>query len=112
MTGRTPKPRATPAAPDAAAVARAAVVRLLDKGDGQGVDWRAVADALFKAAFDVLDRLPDDACRSVARRVHAGSYERVTDGPKPYSAASKTVQPDGDFTPVITQDLKSNGPDR
>lgn len=76
------------------------------------MDWRAVTHALFKAAFDVLDTLPDDACRSVARRVHAGSYDRVTDGPKPYSVASKTAQPGEENPPSNTIDLKSNGPDR
>jgi len=112
MTRRTPKPRATPAATDGAAVARQAVVKLHDKGDGHGTDWRAVTSDLFKAAFAALDNLPDDACRSVARRVHEGSYERVTEGPKPDSASSKTDQPDGEFAPSNTIGLKSNGPDR
>jgi hypothetical protein len=112
MTRRPPKHRATPAALDGAEVARQAVVKLLDRQDGQGVDWRAVADTLFKAAFDVLDRLPDEACCSVARRVHAGAYERMTEGPKADSAASKTDQPVGEFAPMNTTDLKSNGPDR
>lgn len=64
-----------------AALIRAAAVKLYDQQDGTGVDWRAVTEALFRAAFDALDKLPDDACRSVARRVHEGAYGRVTEGP-------------------------------
>lgn len=65
-----------------AALIHAAAVKLYDKQDGTGADWRMVTDALFLAAFDALDKLPDDACRSVARRVHEGAYRRVTEGPK------------------------------
>lgn len=79
---RIPRVRAVPPVLDGATIARQAVVKLYDKGDGQGVDWRLVANTLFKAAFEVLDRLPPDACRSVAARVHEGAYWRVSHGPK------------------------------
>lgn len=111
MARLPPKPPADPAATDGAAVARQAVVKLHDKGDGHGTNWRAVTDDLFRAAFAALDALPDDACRAVARRVHAGSYERVTDGPKTDSGASNSAQPGAENAPVNTFDLKSNGPD-
>lgn len=112
MTRRPPKPRAAPVALDGAAVARQAVVKLHDKGDGNGTNWRAVTDDLFRAAFAALDALPDDACRSVARRVHAGSYERMTEGPKTDSAASNSIPVGAENSPSNTLDLKSNGPDR
>lgn len=70
-----------------AALIRAAAVKLYDRTDGQGVEWRTVTEALFRAAFDALDTLPDEACRAIARRVHEGSYERVTDGPRAAGAA-------------------------
>jgi len=37
-----------------------AAVKLFDRQDGEGVDWRMTAEILFFAAFDALDRLPDD----------------------------------------------------
>src|SRR5271165_6274125 len=53
------------------------VVKLFDRRDGEGVNWRMIAETLFKAAFDVLDRLPDDQRQALARRVHAGAYDRA-----------------------------------
>jgi hypothetical protein len=34
-------------------------------------------ETLFKAAFDVLDRLPDDQRQALARRVYTGAYDRA-----------------------------------
>lgn len=70
-----------------AALIQAAAVKLYDQANGQGVEWQTVTEALFRAAFDALDKLPDNACRSIARRVHEGSYGRVTDGPRAAGAA-------------------------
>jgi hypothetical protein len=74
--------RPAPAPPaDAAAGAglvRQFVVQLFDRRNGEGVDWRLIDETLFKAAFDVLDRLPENQRTALARRVHAGAYERVT----------------------------------
>lgn len=94
MSRRTQPPR-PPAAPPASAAegaahVRAFMVKLYDRQDGQGVDWKLVAETLFRAAFDVMDTLPEDACRMVARRVHEGSYGRMTEGPNANSVASKT----------------------
>ena len=47
---------------------------------GQGVDWRVIAETLFKAAFDGLDRLPEDQKRALALRVHEGAYKRAAGG--------------------------------
>jgi hypothetical protein len=61
----------------AAAVIRAAT-RLFDRQDGEGVEKRLLAEILFTAAFDVLDRIGDEEQRrKLARRVHAGAYERM-----------------------------------
>jgi hypothetical protein len=114
MARRIP-PYRPPAAPPAttaegAAFVRDHVVKLYDRQDGQGVDWRLIAETLFRASFDVLDRLPDEVCRSVASRVHAGSYERMAEGPKTDSAASNSGPPGGDLTPSNTAGLKSPRP--
>jgi hypothetical protein len=53
------------------------VVKLFDRQDGEGVNWRVIAETLFKAAFDVLDRLPDDQRQALARRVYTGAYDRA-----------------------------------
>ena len=43
------------------------------------MDWPLIAETLFRASFDVLDRLPDDRKKMVAGRVHEGAYDRLTD---------------------------------
>ncbi len=95
---------------EGAAFVRDYVVKLYDRQDGQGVDWRLIAETLFRASFDVLDRLPDEACRSVAGRVHAGSYERMAEGPKVGSAASNSIGQATDNAPSNTAGLKSPRP--
>lgn len=109
--------RGKPAAPPrldtaeaGAALIRAYALKLFDRQDGNGANWRMMADSLFKAAFEALDRLPDDACRKVAARVHIGAYERVVDGPKVDSAASNSRPTRAENLPLNTADLKSNEP--
>ena len=53
------------------------LVKLHDRQDGQGVDWRVIAETLFRAAFDVLDKLPEDQRRKLALRIHEGAYRRA-----------------------------------
>ena len=73
-----PAPRPPASAAEGAARVRQAAVDLYDRHDGQGVDWSAIAETLFRAAFDVLDQLPDgEGKRRIARRVHAGAYDRA-----------------------------------
>lgn len=61
----------------AVAVLKAAT-KLFDRQDGEGVDRRLLASILFTAAFDVLDRITDaEQRKTLARRVHAGAYERM-----------------------------------
>jgi hypothetical protein len=54
-----------------AAFVRKFVIELFD-------NWPLIAETLFKAAFEALDKSPDDASRvALLRRVSAGSYERL-----------------------------------
>lgn len=87
MPKRRTQPPRPPAAPPATAEAGAALicayaVKLFDRQHGEGANWPLLAASLFRAGFEVLDKLPDDACRKLAGRVHAGAYDRVTEGPK------------------------------
>ena len=75
---KAPPPPRPPADTAAGAVlVRQFVVRLFDRQDGEGVNWQMIGETLFKAAFDVLDRLPEDQRQALARRVHAGAYDRA-----------------------------------
>jgi len=69
-----------------------------------------IAKTLFRASFDVLDRLPDEVCRAEACRVHEGSYDRMTDGPKTDSAASNPLGAEAESTRSNTAGLKSPRP--
>ena len=108
----TPRPPAAPpvSAKEGAAAVLTATVKLFDRQDGEGVDWRLIAETLFKASFDVLDRLPDDQKKAVARRVHAGSYDRASGNSASDFSASKTGPGEGVSSPSNTADLKSSGP--
>ncbi len=111
---RTAPPR-SPAAPPAnaregALLVRAFMLELFARNDGEAVDWPLMTETLFQASFDLLDKLPDEACRSVARRAHEGSYRQMANGPKPDSAASKTGRGENDLTPANTVVLKSPRP--
>jgi hypothetical protein len=76
-----PRQQAAPPASvaEGAALVRGFTVKLYDRQNGESVDKRVIAETLFRAAFDVLDTLPDDLRQAIARRVHAGSYERTSD---------------------------------
>jgi hypothetical protein len=81
MRRRTAPPKRPPGPPasfkDGAAAVLKAAVKLFDRQDGQGVDNRMLAEILFHASFETLDRLPDDQKQAIARRVHAGAYGRM-----------------------------------
>ena len=102
---RTPK---KPADAEAGAVlVRKFAIKLFDRDEGEAANWRLIADTLFKAAFDALDRSPDGASRvSLLRRVNTGSYDRLTADP----AAGKTQAVTGQNETVHT-DLQSSGPE-
>jgi hypothetical protein len=88
----------------------AAAVKLFERRDGEGVDRRMLMEILFKAAFDVLDRLPEDQRQPFARRVHAAAYERVSGNHGSDFAPSKTGQGGTVSPPSNTADFKSSGP--
>jgi len=67
-------------------------------------------ETLFVAAFEALDKLPDEVCRKVARRVHEGSYGRMTGGPGNDSGASKTDALGSVPAPSNTAVFKSTAP--
>jgi hypothetical protein len=97
---RTPK---KPADAEAGAVlVRKFAIKLFDREEGEATNWPLIANTLFKAAFDALDRSPDDASRAaLLRRVNAGSYDRP--------AATKTQALTGQ-NEAAHADLKSSGP--
>jgi hypothetical protein len=55
-----PPPQPPANAAEGAARVRQVVMKLFDKGDGEGANWRLLAESLFRLAFEALDRLPDD----------------------------------------------------
>ena len=76
----TAPPPAPPAnAAEGAARVRGLVMKLFDKGDGDGANWRLCAESLFRVAFEALDRLPEDQKKVLASRVHAGGYNRLSE---------------------------------
>ena len=89
-SAKTPK---KPADAEAGALfVRKFAIKLFDRDEGEAANWPLIADTLFKAAFDALDRSPDGASRTaLLRRVHAGSYDRLTADP----AENKTPAPTG-----------------
>lgn len=101
---RTPKKPADAEA--GAALVRTFAIKLFDRDEGEAANWKLIAETLFKAAFDALDKSPDDASRAaLLRRVNAGSYERLTADP----AAGKAPAPAGQ-NEAARADLKSSGP--
>jgi hypothetical protein len=107
---RTSPHRPPPGPPDGVAAAVKCLIQLYDQQDGEGVEWKMIAETLFKAGFKVLDDLPDYEKRAVAKRVHAGSYDRMAGNPIIDSAPSKTGPGDGVSGPSITAGFKSSGP--
>jgi hypothetical protein len=75
-TPARPRPGPPASTKDGAAAVYKAAVKLFDKGDGDGVDKRLMAEILFFAAFDALDRLSDHQRHYVAKSVHAAAYKR------------------------------------
>ena len=101
---RTPKKPADSEA--GAALVRKFAIKLFDRDEGEAANWKLIADTFFKAAFDALDRSPDDASRvALLRRVHTGSYDRLTADP----AASETRALTGRNEAAKT-DLQAPGP--
>jgi hypothetical protein len=101
---RTPK-KPTDAEAGAMLVRKFAI-KLFDRDEGEAANWRLIADTLFKAAFDALDRSPDDASRAaLLLRVNTGSYDRLAVDP----AAGKPQAMTG-RNEAAQFDLKAPGP--
>ncbi len=83
------------------------LVPLFDRKDGTGADWDLMQESLFRAGFLIADSRPaSEAQRSLMRRVHAGSYNRISDDLEP----SKTGSPESVLPPSNTGVLKSSRP--
>ncbi len=55
------------------------LVPVFDRKDGTGADWPLLLESVFQAAFQFTDARPDDDTRrALLRRVHEGSYRRMT----------------------------------
>ena len=80
-------------------------IKLFDRDEGEAANWPLIAETLFKAAFDALDKSPDDTRATLLRRVHAGSYERLAADP----ATDKTQAVTGEHE-AAQAELKSPGP--
>jgi hypothetical protein len=93
---------------EGAARVRGLVMKLFDRQDGDGANWRLCAESLFRVAFEALDRLPDDQKKRLARRVHASAYDRISGNPESDFASSKTGPIEGGQSPSNTFDLKSS----
>ena len=101
---KTPK---KPADSESGAVlVRKFAIKLFDRDDGEAANWPLIAETLFKAAFDALDKSPDDDGRTaLLRRVNGGSYDRLAGNP----AENKTPALTGRNEAAKT-DLQSPGP--
>jgi hypothetical protein len=87
----------------AGAQVRNQAVRPGRRGSGK---LEADPETLFKAAFDALDRSPDDASRvALLRRVHAGSYDRLTADRAAIETQALTGRKE-----AAPADLQSSGP--
>ena len=108
-----PRPPATPpgSAEEGSALITAAAVSIFDKRDGTGADWRLMVESLFKAAFVMLEGLPEDGRHKVARRVHEGSNHRMLPGPLAVDSSASIPRPAGLVSITAnTEDFKSDEP--
>lgn len=102
---KTPKKPADAEA--GAALIRKFAIKLFDRNEGEAANWPLIADTLFRAAFDALDKSPNDAHRAaLLRHIHAGSYERLTTDPTTSATQAAITENEG----AHAADLKSSGP--
>jgi hypothetical protein len=78
-TRSAPKPRRPASVDEAVERIRKFVVQLFMRDDGEGVDWSIIAEALLKAGFHALDRMPRDRrVYTLLRRVEIGATNRLS----------------------------------
>lgn len=112
---RTAPPR-KPAGPpenaeDGAALVRAALVKLFDRKNGHGADWKLLLESLYRAGFDVADgELGEEDRRNLMRLVLTGATERAAGGFADGAGPNKTGNTGAVSAPSITAAFKSNGP--
>ena len=88
---RTPRKPANAEA--GALLVRKFAIKLFDRDEGEAANWPLIADTLFKAAFDALDKSPNDTHRTMLlRHIHAGSYERLAADPATNEAKAMASQ--------------------
>ncbi len=97
-----PKASKHPAnAEDGAAAVRAALVKLFDRGDGAGADWKLMLESLYRAGFKIADdQLANDVRRSMMRRVHEGAEARLTGGYADGAGPSEQLGPGEENSPI------------
>jgi hypothetical protein len=115
MARRTAPPR-QPAAPPAnaeegAARIRAAVVKMFDKGDGNGANWILLLESIYQLSFSIVDERPDDdARRKLMQRIHEDAEVRLTGGYADGMGPSKAGSSAADSSRSNTAHLKPNVP--
>lgn len=74
---RAGAPKATDAETGAIAV-RKYMIGLFDREDGRAANWPLIADTLFRAAFEALDEIPEQAQPDkLLQSVHEAAYDRI-----------------------------------
>jgi hypothetical protein len=108
MSRRTAPPRPPTGPPanveEGEARVRAALIKLFDRNDGTGADWKLMLGSLFRAGFKIADdQLGDDVRRKLMMRVHEEAEVRITGGFADGSSAgepgpAKTTSPQADLS--------------
>ena len=74
-----PPPRKPETPAELAPLIQKYVVKLTDKGMGEGADWPVIAETMALVMFRALDLAQDHPkTHSILNRLHAGSYDRIT----------------------------------
>ena len=91
---------------DPVAALRDYTIKLLDKGDGRGIDWSKAAETAFRVAFSCLDEAKgDERAMNVIRRVQDLAYTRMVgtaDSGLPYTSdrpEAPPFMPDAELSP-------------
>ena len=80
-------------------------IKLFDRDEGEAANWQLIAETLFKAAFDALDKSTDERAARCSCGGSTGSYERLAADP----ATNKTQALTGGHE-AAKVDLQSSGP--